>query len=278
MDFDIRTPDKAYEFVLNFLQMSGGELCMDYLVHCGRDYEKLWTKHFDKIDAVDISDMRFIAFHITSNWDDCSEIKANGLQNLQKVLSGDTSLRRLLSSYGVDFDIDNCIVYFEGQSIDIKYDNYRGRYYLSEYEEKIERVSHRVYYDYTVDGFYVNDNVFDYGSQIHERPEFFIELVDLFPQLEEAACYWKEKSKSYKITFYANFDQLAPFSFDLYNFTDPPFEDWHELTVEQRLKKQMLSLAIDRAYDDLRGYHIMFLKDEISVPPSQILSYEEIHE
>lgn len=279
MDFDIRTPDTAYFFLLDFLKMNGEEFIDEHHINCEADYELFWDRNFDRIDQVDISGLRFIGFHITSNWDNCAEIRAKGLMDLKRVLSEETSLNHLLRSHGIVFDIVRKLVYENGKEIDIDYNKFihRNRFSLSEYEEKIMKVAHRVYYDYLVNGFYTNDNVFGYGTQIHERPEFFIELTNLFPQLQKAEHYWKTNSRSYKITFFAYLNQLAPFSFDLNNLNDPPFDDWYDLTMEQRLKKQMLRFAIERAFENLSEQY-MYIKNGIGIPPDQIISYEEITE
>ena len=49
--------------------------------------------------------------------------------------------------------------------------------------------------------FLVNDNIFNHGTDIHERPEFLMTLVGLFPQLQMLEGFWESKSKSYKIDF-----------------------------------------------------------------------------
>lgn len=62
------------------------------------------------------------------------------------------------------------------------------------------------------------------------------------------------------------------------NLDDPPFEDWLDLTEEQRAKKQMLWMAIDRAFNHSTTEEYMYIKDGTSIPPEQIISYEEISE
>jgi hypothetical protein len=280
MDFDIRTFDTAYYSLLDLLQMTGQEFVEEYYINCEADFTQLWDRHFTQINQIDISHIRFIGFHVTSNWDNCAEIRENGLRDLQKVLSEDTALSRLLRSYNIEFDIGQKVIRSNGQPINIDYDMILqvNRFDLSDYEESIKSVAHRVFYDYLVNGFYTNDNIFGYGTGIHERPEFFINLVQLFPSLSEAETFWKKQSKSYKITFFAYFDQLAPFSFDMNNLDDPPFEDWLDLTEEQRAKKQMLWMALDRAFNHSTTEEYMYIKDGTSIPPEQIISYEEISE
>ena len=280
MDFDIRTIDAAYYSLLGLLQMTDMEFVQEYYINCESDFMQLWGRHFTQLDQINLSHIRFIGFHITSNWDNCAEIRENGLMDLQKVLSKDTALSRLLRSYNIEFDIAQKVVRSNGQAIDIDYDRILQADYFpqSDYAESVESVAHRIYYDYLINGFYANDNIFGYGTGIHKRPEFFINLVQLFPFLSEAETVWERQSKSYKITYFAYFNQLAPFSFDMNNLNDPPFEDWFDLTEEQRAKKQMLQMAINRAIERLPIVEYMYIKDGTSIPPEQIISYEEISE
>lgn len=276
--FDLRTPNSAYKFLLDFLGMTGEDFVMDYIVKCNKDFETFWRKQFDRLEAVNVTDIRIMAFHITATQDECAEMKKHGLINLQKVLSGDTQLKALLSNYGITFNIPKRIIIANDKAININYDDYRGRFGLSQYEKAISAVAHRIYYDYLVNGFMSNDDVFNYGTDIHKRPEFFIQLVNLFPQLKEVEQQWIEQSKSYKITFFAYPDQIQPFSFVLDNTDDPPFSDWIDLSIEQQLKKQLLSYSIDRAFRWGREETFLYIKDDIDIPPTQIISYEEIHE
>lgn len=274
----MRTHDSAYDFLLDFLDITGEDLIMDYIVDCNKDFETFWKKHFERLEAVDITDLRIIAFHIAATQDECAEIKESGLINLQKVLSKDTKLKELLESYGITFNIPKRTITAKGKVINVNYDNYRDKFRLSQYEQSVNAVAHRLYYDYLVNGFMSNDDVFNYGTEIHKRPEFFLQLVELFPQLKEAEQKWIEQSKSYKITFFAHIEQIQPFCFELDNLRDPPFDDWSDLSIEQRLKKQLLSYSIDRAFKSGRDETFLYIKDDVDIPPEQIVSYEEIHE
>lgn len=275
MIFDLRTTQSAFEFVQSFMSMSSTEFIVDYLINCERDFDQFWKKHFKEIDAIGIDDLKIFAFHVTATSDHCEEIKLNGLINLQAVLSTNTRLKHMLEECGIIFDIKEKRIIANGRLIDIDYEKYRGRFDLSPFEEKIERLAHRLYYDYCVNGFLVNDNIFDYGTDIHKRPEFFIQLKAIFPHLTKAENIWEKLSKPYKVHFYATIDQIAPFCFDLNTDSDPPFDDWTDLSFEQRLKKRLLSYAIDRSYGDL-GTQFLYIRDDHSIPPCQIISIEEL--
>lgn len=80
MDFDLRTCDSSYFFLLEFLNMESEEYIMDYNVECNGNFEVFWEKHFKEIDDVDISDLRIMGFHVVGSLDKCVEIRKNGLK------------------------------------------------------------------------------------------------------------------------------------------------------------------------------------------------------
>lgn len=163
----------------------------------------------------------------------------------------------------------------KGNSYDIDYEKYRNHHFLTGLDEKLDRVAHRVYYDFCVNGFMANDNVYNYGTNIHERPEFLMTLGEVFPQAQKVESFWRSKAKSYRVDFFATVDQVHRFNFELDEYRDPPYEDWDELDDEMKLKKWMLSHVIDRAHDDL-GMTTLYIKDDVTIPANQIISVIEI--
>ena len=275
MEFDLRTSEAAYYFVLHFMGMTPDEFITEYTLNCDNDFEMFWDRNEERIASVDIPDLRIMAFHVVGSLDNCREIKENGLMNLQEVLTRDTILKKLLDKSGIVFDISERIVSCNGQTYDIDYDHYRHKHFLHGIDEKLDHVAHRVFYDYCVNGFLLNDDVFNYGTGIHERPEFLMTLGELFPQAQRIEAYWKSKAKSYRIDFYATVEQVHRFNFALDEYRDPPYEGWTELNDEMKLKKWMLSHAIDRAYDGL-SEQFLYIKDECIIPPNQIVSISEL--
>ena len=275
MDFDLRTCDAAYYFVLDFIGMTPDEYITERIINCENDFETFWCRNIERIKSVDISGLRLMAFHVVGSLDECREIKDNGLMNLQSVLSKETILKKFLEKAGVTFDIPTKRVKCNGNTYDIDYEKYKGHHFLTRIDEKLDRVAHRVYYDFCVNGFMANDNVFNYGTNIHERPEFLMTLGELFPQAEKVEDFWRTKAKSYRVDFYATVDQVHRFNFELDEYRDPPYEDWFDLDDDMKLKKWMLSHAIDRAHDDL-GMTILYIKDDVIIPANQIIDITEL--
>ncbi|MGN0418517.1 hypothetical protein [Anaerostipes faecalis] len=275
MDFDLRTCDAAYYFVLDFMGMTPDEYITERIINCENDFETFWSRNIERIKSVDITGLRLMAFHVVGSLDGCREIKEKGLMNLQAVLSEETTLKKLLERVGVTFDIANKLVSCKGNSYDIDYEKYRNHHFLTGLDEKLDRVAHRVYYDFYVNGFMANDNVYNYGTNIHERPEFLMTLGELFPQAQIVESYWRSKAKSYRVDFFATVDQVHRFNFELDEYRDPPYEGWDELDDEMKLKKWVLSHAIDRAHNDL-GMTILYIKDDVTIPTNQITSISEL--
>ena len=272
MNYDLRTCDSAYYFILNFMDMTPDEYITELVIECENSFEQFWKRNIDRILDVDISDLRIRAFHVVGALDDCKEIRENGLMNLQEVLKRDTVISRALSNCGIFFDIENRILFCNGKKYDIDYEKYRSRHFLSGLDEKLDRIAHRVYYDYCVNGFLLNDDVLNYGTSIHE---FFLTLVELSSEAEKLDEYWRNHSKSFIVNFYATVEQIHRFNFELDEWRDPPYEDWNELDDEMKLKKWMLSHAIDRANNEL-GMQFLYIRDDVIISPVQIESIEEM--
>lgn len=270
-NFDLRTPDSSYRFLLEFFNMSGEEYIKELIINSDNEFEKFWDLNASTVSDISIDNIRMWGFHIVGSLDDCEEICSQGLKNLQKVLSEDTHLSRMLKSNGVFFDVEKHLLFYKDKEYSIDYDWYRHSDYLTHSEKHLKSIAHRVYYDYCVNGFMMNDDIFSYGTSIHERPEFLMKLSAAFPTLRKMEIEWAKLSKSYKVNFYATINQIHRFNFDL-------CETQAELTDEEieQIKKWMTRHAIDRASNNLFSDVIIYIKDEINIPPNQIDICEEI--
>lgn len=270
-DFDLRTPDSAYNFLLTFFNMSGQEYIEELIINSDNEFEKFWNRNVARVNDISVDNIRVWGFHVLGSLDECREIRSQGLRNLQKVLLGDTLLSRMLKSNGVFFDVKRHLLFYKGKEYNMDYDWYRHNDYSMPPDKDLKPIAHRVYYDYCVNGFMMNDDVFSYGTNIHERPEFMMKLTGAFPDLKKVEDEWTKRSKSYKVNFYATIDQIHRFNFGLN-------ETQEELTEEEieQIKRWMVSHAVDRANSNLFSEVFLYVKDEIDIPPEQIISCDEI--
>ena len=275
MDFNIQTPDTAFNFLLDFLNLSDIEIANSYYLH-NLTFEDFWRENAAITKTKKISGIRVWAFHITSSLDSCKEIKQSGLKNLQHVLSEKSSLNKLLLENNVEFDIYNKKLLINNQVIDIDYDNYSDYSKLNLTEEKIRPIAHRLFYDYCITSFLCNDNILSYGTNIHLRPEILYRLCEFRPDLKHIEDYWIKNSKCYKVNFFIYLDQINRITFGLDETRDPEFKEWNLLTEEQKLIKWMIGYAYNRTFSKNRCEEYIYCNNEVTIPPEQIDSIEEI--
>lgn len=122
MDFDIRTKDAAWHFVLDMLHMTAHQLIKSYIEEWNKDFEAFWCAHRGHIDSVDIEPLRVCAFHVTGSIDDCASYKRLGLLNLQQAISMGTPLKRMLDKYGLHIDLNSKTMEYCGDVINIDYE------------------------------------------------------------------------------------------------------------------------------------------------------------
>lgn len=75
--------------------------------------------------------------------------------------------------------------------------------------------------------------------------------------------------------FYATIEQVTRFTFNLDEAKNPVYDDWSNYDVEMKIKKWMLSHAIDRANNMLSEVFV-YIKDNVTIPPDQIVEISEL--
>ena len=264
MDYDIWSKKSALKSICNLLNITENEFSYIYLCECGMDSEKFWKCYFEKLDEVKLDDIKIHIRHVTGSLDECREIKQFGLRNLQWVLSNNTVLSTMLKSCDVIFDIENHTVYYKGK-----------RFYISKNIQ--EPLWQRIYFDYCIDGFLYCDDVKKYGYDVYKRPEFFLNLQECFPNIKKLEEYWKTKSKTFLIEFYATVNQMNKFTFDscLDEHIMNPIDETEEIDDNQKIRRWLLIKAIDRIYNPIDETYA-YIEDEGYIPTNQILRYMEI--
>ena len=275
MDFDLRTADAALSFVCEFTEMPPEVFASGSIVGSGESFEAFWTRNCGRFSRVDISDIRILSFHVLGSLDKCEEIIRHGLKGLQQVLGSDTTLSRLLKEEGIAFDIPGKTVSCNGSLFDIDFEHYRRMHFLTGEEERLRNVAHRVYYDHCVTSFLCIDDPKKYGTMVHERPEFLMTMAELFPEAERVEHFWRSNSESYRVDFHALVNQVHRFNFELDEWRDPPYGNWLELDDDMKVKKWLLSHAIDRLRGNVHEEYL-YIKDDVVIPPEQIISYTRI--
>ncbi len=271
LNFDLSTPQSAKQFLCDFFGISKSEYVQELGIKCQFDIVKIWERNTNRIEAVRLDDIRVYGFHVVGALDGCKEIKTSGLMNLQRVLSSDTELNRMLNKYGVYISVDKHLLCYNDKEYELYYTS--GIYSTApeSLEKSLNKVAYRLYVDYNINGFIVNDNVKRYGTDIHKRPEFILTLCNLFRDLNALTIEWENISKSYNVNFYAKMNQINCRS------TFGCNSEYEELFDEEIdiLKQDLVRLAISRARDEYMGEHYIYIKDYADIPADQIISCVE---
>lgn len=121
IEFNVTTPDAAYEFAKKFTGFTGHELINAYIIEVESNFDEFWERYHEGFEQLAINEISLVAYHVVGSIDDCAEIIKDGIHNLQTVLSRDTSISRLLKNYGIIFDIHNRIMICDGKEYNIDY-------------------------------------------------------------------------------------------------------------------------------------------------------------
>lgn len=61
-DFDLRTPDRAYDFLLTFFNMSGEEYIEELIINSNNEFEKFWDRNAAKVNNINMDTIRIWDF------------------------------------------------------------------------------------------------------------------------------------------------------------------------------------------------------------------------
>lgn len=266
--YDITNPDASWYWLHEVLHLKKGDLIEKYCIECRSDFEIFYEMYLPEIKSLDIKNMDIVAFQVTSNNDECAEIKKNGLHNLQWVLSNDTGLNSFLQHKDIHFDIEKRIMYIGDDGYDVDYDKYRKSNYISVKKEGAEKVGHKLFYDYQINAFLFCEDINRYGT-IHKAPEFLFTLSSFNGKTVGLDVQWEKDTNPYVIKFKAKLKDFAYFTF--YGWEEEYIldsqNDW------MKLRKKMFSRAIESAFNDSVSEIFAYIKPEIVISPEDILDY-----
>lgn len=266
--YDITNPDASYYWLHEVLHLKKGDLIEKFCINCHNDFELFYDMFSSEIKSLDIENMDIVAFQVTSNNDECAEIKKNGLHNLQWVLSNDTGLNSFLQQRGIHFDIEKRIMYIGTDGYDVDYDRYIEPNYVSVKKESTEKVGHKLYYDFQINAFLFCEDINRYGT-VHKAPEFLFTLSTFNEKTVGVDEQWEKNSKSYVVKFKAKFKDFAYFTF--YDWEEEYISDSQDNWLE--FKKKLFSRAIESTFNDSVSEIFAYMKPEIVIRPNDILEY-----
>lgn len=273
--YDITNPDAAYNWLYSVLDMKQGDLIEDYIFKCGNDFEIFFENHIEEIKRIDINELELVAVHVTSNDDDCSSIKKYGLRNLKIVLTENTELKRFLLGEQIEFDVDNKKMVVHGIEYELDYQKYLDMKDKTAREKDLESIARKLYYDFQVNGFFFNRDIFDYGTGIHKHPEFLLTLSGFGIETKDIDYKWSKMNQGYVIKYKSH---VADFEY--YTFYEGGVEEYLNDAQNDRIKLRhwLISHAIDGCFSNLASEVFAYMKPNIVITPDRILEYVSVEE
>lgn len=264
--YDITNPDAAYEWLYSVLDMKRGDFISDYVLESRNDFDTFFVRHLKEAERLDIDQLEFVAIHVTTNGDDCAEIKKNGLKDLQKVLQEETELSMFLKKRGIWFDIPSKIMHIDDKNFDIDYKKYTNWDRMIKQVDALYNIGRKIFYDHQVNGFLFSKDVYDYGT-IHEAPEFLLTLSEFDRDTVGINDEWAAASKPYVIKYRAKITEFEYYTF--YEGQEDYLQDYHNGWIG--LKKILFQKAVRSAFSELSSDVYAYMKPERIIEPARII-------
>ena len=264
--YDITNPDAAYEWLYSVLDMKRGDFISDYVLESRNDFDTFFVRHLKEAERLDIDQLEFVAIHVTTNGDDCAEIKKNGLKDLQKVLQEETELSMFLKKRGIWFDIPSKIMHIDDKNFDIDYKKYTNWDRMIKQVDALYSIGRKIFYDHQVNGFLFSKDVYDYGT-IHEAPEFLLTLSEFDKDTVGINDEWAAASKPYVIKYRAKITEFEYYTF--YEGQEDYLQDYHNGWIG--LKKTLFQKAVRGAFSELSSDVYAYMKPGRIIEPARII-------
>ncbi|ADU32525.1 hypothetical protein [Evansella cellulosilytica] len=254
------TKEEISEFVLNSTDIE----VVKFLEAFNITDEKLLEK-----------DMELVSLHSTTSFDNCQSIKEIGIINLQDAVSQETPLKAYLEDKNIKISIEEMYILFNGNKFDIS--KKTEGFCLSDEDENKNRVIHKFYGDYQVNGFLCHENVLTYGGYTKDRPEILYDLAYLLGDEKIELDWIKDKNKKhYIIKFKQPLNYYKWFTFEVeyedndYGITKGNLEYLPNNVIEAKVKKWVIhkSLYILK-YGKYELYS--YVHPEWRIPPKEIM-------
>ncbi len=165
-------------------------------------------------EQLKIHDLYVASYHSTTNMDRCASIQTLGLLNLRETIRQDTPLARYLRERSIIFDLDNKTISRHGTMFDLE-KKYVG---VSDTPNRAkDHVSYKLYEDHQINGFLFTEDVLDYGGYVHLRPEFLMNVAQLFKDQKLESDWERDPMRqAYVLKFIAPLSDYNPDTFSIH--------------------------------------------------------------
>ncbi|WP_220083806.1 hypothetical protein [Salinibacillus kushneri] len=195
-------------------------------------------------------DIELVSLHSTTSIDNCHSINEKGIINLQDAVSQETPLQDYLENKGIQINLEEKYILFKGNKVDIS--KKAEGFSLTDEDEYKNRVIHKFYGDFQINGFLSHENILTYGGYTRDRPEILFDLARFLKDDKIELDWVKDKSnKHYIIKFKQPLNYYRYFTFEAeyedsdYGITKDNLEYLPNEVIEAKVKKWVIQKSIN---------------------------------
>lgn len=230
--------DLTQKEISDFVLKSPDTDVVDFLEEFNIKDEKLLEK-----------DIELVSLHSTTSIDNCQSIKEKGIINLQDAVSQETPLKTYLENKDIQINIEEKYLLFKGEKLDISKKN--EGFGLSDEDEYRNRIIHKFYGDFQVNGFLCHENVLTYGGYTKDRPEILFDLANFLKDEKIELDWVKDKNKKHHIikfkqplNYYIWYTFEVEYEDNDYGITKDNLEYLPNNVIESKVKKWVIQKSL----------------------------------
>ena len=188
MIFDITNKKKALKTLANYLHLEESWI-EKYVDDHQLDYDAVHFLEDANIDpsSLSLDHLQLIGMHLTSNDDECLNIKKYGLQDLYHVLEKNLGLASFLKELGMSFDLNQQTFHYQDQIVSLL-------------EPSWEEIKNKIYDQSVVHEFLRVGDFGYFSAKLQIRPEIITMLSQKFED-SNMASFWDLNHDTYLVKF-----------------------------------------------------------------------------
>ncbi|QSB09305.1 hypothetical protein [Lysinibacillus fusiformis] len=272
MIFDMTDYNSNIKSLVDFLDLTEEEIS-DFVLESTDVIEFLEAFNIEDEKLLE-KDIDLVSLHSTASIDNCKSIKEKGIINLQDAVSQKNPIGDYLKNKDIQINIDEKYILFKGNKLDISKET-KG-FCLEDEDEYRNRVIHKFYGDFQINGFLSHRNVLTYGGNTRKRPEILFDLARFLKDEKIELDWVKDKNnKHYIIKFKQPLNYYIYFTFEAdwdseYGITKDNLEYLPNEIIEAKVKKWVIQKSLNIVKDGVYELY-SYVNPKVKIEPKDIM-------
>ncbi|EZH64723.1 hypothetical protein DH09_19585 [Bacillaceae bacterium JMAK1] len=251
MIYDMNDYDSTSKSLLEFLNLNEKDKksILDFICLETTDVEVFLEKFKIEDKHLLEKNVELVSLHSTTSLDKCKSIKELGIVNLQDAVLKKTPLNDYLDEKEIKVNIKERYILYKGNQLDIS--ETTDGYSLTEEEDR-NRVIHKFYRDFQINGFLCHSNVVSYDGYTRDRPEILIDLAEFLKDATIESDWVKHKNKEHFIikfkqplNHYKYWTFLVEYEDNFYGITRDNLEYLPNEEIEVKVKRWLIQKSLN---------------------------------